>query len=302
MSKRYVLNTKTNRLVDAEGYTGLKIIKKLKQQGIQVKYQSTKSAKTKSTKSAKTKSTKSTATRSTLTDAKGASSTIPSGNLISVKSNTTGQINTFTPTSQKAKFTQEVEKTPAIQAYLIPKTPTCRQCTLKNQGMNFLRQEKTRKTKMWLKNVNKHQPTLFDLTPPENRINKTDVRMFHGTGFLSGWNKIKDYGIQPIGDGDMGLGFYVTPYVDRALQYAYANQKDTPVLIEIIIKEASKLKVQLLETKIKKGTDFTSKNVVSLPTGGGLIWQFAVSSPEIIKQHFRINRLYKWGDEVDTGY
>lgn len=60
--------------------------------------------------------------------------------------------------------------------------------------------------------------------------------------------------------------------------------------------------MQLLETKIKKGTDFTSKNVVSLPTVGGFIWQFAVSSPEIIKQHFRINRLYKWGDEVDTGY
>ena len=46
MSKRYVLNPETNRLVDAEGCAGLKIINKLKQKGIQIKYQSTKSNKT----------------------------------------------------------------------------------------------------------------------------------------------------------------------------------------------------------------------------------------------------------------
>jgi hypothetical protein len=43
MSKRYVVNPKTNRAVDVEGCAGLKIINQLLKKGIQVKYQSTKS-------------------------------------------------------------------------------------------------------------------------------------------------------------------------------------------------------------------------------------------------------------------
>ena len=42
MSKRYVLNPKTNRLVAADGFTGLKLINQLLNKNIQVKYQSTK--------------------------------------------------------------------------------------------------------------------------------------------------------------------------------------------------------------------------------------------------------------------
>ena len=42
MSKRYVLNPKTNRLVSADGCTGVKIINQLLTKKIQVKYQSTK--------------------------------------------------------------------------------------------------------------------------------------------------------------------------------------------------------------------------------------------------------------------
>lgn len=123
--------------------------------------------------------------------------------------------------------------------------------------------------------------------------------MFHGTGLSDGWNNIKTYGIKSIGDGDLGPGFYVTSYVERALNYAYVS-KD-PILIEIIIRDADKLKVQLLETKIKKGTNFTPKEpVLSLPTGNGFIWQFAISSPEIIKKYFRINRLYKWRKDADS--
>ena len=41
MTKRYVVNPKTNRAVDVEGCVGLKIINQLLKKGIQVKYQST---------------------------------------------------------------------------------------------------------------------------------------------------------------------------------------------------------------------------------------------------------------------
>ena len=43
MSKRYVLNPETGRLVDAEGCAGLKIINQSMKKGQQIKYQSTKS-------------------------------------------------------------------------------------------------------------------------------------------------------------------------------------------------------------------------------------------------------------------
>jgi hypothetical protein len=46
MSKRYVLNPDTKRLVDAEGCAGLKIINQSMKKGIQIKYQSTKTNKT----------------------------------------------------------------------------------------------------------------------------------------------------------------------------------------------------------------------------------------------------------------
>ena len=42
-SKRYILNPDTNRLVHAEGRTGLKVINKLLKNGMQIKYQSAKS-------------------------------------------------------------------------------------------------------------------------------------------------------------------------------------------------------------------------------------------------------------------
>lgn len=49
MSKRYVLNPDTKRLVDAEGCAGLKIINQSMKKGIQIKYQSTKTNKTQKT-------------------------------------------------------------------------------------------------------------------------------------------------------------------------------------------------------------------------------------------------------------
>jgi len=42
MTKRYVLNPDTNRLVNADGYTGLKVINKLLTKGMQIKYHSSK--------------------------------------------------------------------------------------------------------------------------------------------------------------------------------------------------------------------------------------------------------------------
>ena len=42
MNKRYVFNPDTNRLVTADGYTGLKIINKLLTKGMQIKYHSSK--------------------------------------------------------------------------------------------------------------------------------------------------------------------------------------------------------------------------------------------------------------------
>ena len=295
MSKRYIINPNTNRRIDADGCLGLKIINSLKKEGKQIKFI------TKSTKSMpkSTSSTKSMPKSTSSTKSMPKSTSSSPKQLISVKSKTTGRISTFVPTLQKANFTDKIQLTPAIQQYLIPKTPTCRQCTLNKKAMDFLNQQQTPRTKMYLRNVKKFPPTLFELTPPENRINKKDVRMFHGTGLSDGWNNIKTYGIKSIGDGDLGTGFYVTSYVERALNYAYES-KD-PILIEIIIRDADKLKVQLLETKIKKGNNFTPKEpVLSLPAGNGFIWQFAISSPEIIKKYFRINRIYKWGKDADS--
>ena len=134
---------------------------------------------------------------------------------------------------------------------------------------------------------------LIDLIPPQNILkNGRDIRMYHGTKLLH-WEHIKNHGIKPIGDGALGKGFYFTPSVPRATNYFFRykkqqKQKLEPVLIELVIKDADKLKVGDLESEYPIETQI-------FMTFGKLhfYWQFIVRSEDVIKKHFRIDRVFR---------
>ena len=131
---------------------------------------------------------------------------------------------------------------------------------------------------------------LIDLVPPENILkNGKDIRMYHGTKALH-WNDIKKNGIKPIGNGTLGKGFYFTPNVERATVYLLRQKpkqkRDVgPVLIELVIKDANKLMVGSLESKCPIKTKMLA--------GYGDYWQFIVRSENVIKEHFRIDRVFR---------
>jgi hypothetical protein len=131
---------------------------------------------------------------------------------------------------------------------------------------------------------------LIDLVPSENILkNGKDIRMYHGTKALH-WNDIKKNGIKPIGDGTLGKGFYFTPNVEKATVYLlrqkHTQKRDVdPVLIELVIKDADKLIVGSLESKCPIKTKMLA--------GYGDYWQFIVRSEDVIKEHFRIDRVFR---------
>lgn len=128
---------------------------------------------------------------------------------------------------------------------------------------------------------------LIDLVPPENILpNGKDIRMYHGTKLLH-WENIKKCGIKPVGGGTLGAGFYFTPSVRRATHYLFVNKaaqkkKLGPVLVELTIKDADKLKVGNL------ASNFPIKTIKM-----DHYWQFIAKSPSIIDKHFRIYRVFK---------
>jgi hypothetical protein len=135
---------------------------------------------------------------------------------------------------------------------------------------------------------------LIDLVPKENILkNGKDVRMFHGTKMVH-WKNIKKQGIQPVGGGSLGKGFYFTPSVARATDYLFRQKKEqkkknsekelAPVLIELTIKDANTLTVGDLESEFPIKTN---------PFENQTHWQFIVTSPIVIKQYFRYDRVYK---------
>ena len=184
------------------------------------------------------------------------------------------------------------------QVDLIPKTPSNlqsskpKQYTLSNEAFTELSKKMDKCIKSNHFGIAWIEKSLIELVPKENIMkNGKDVRMYHGTKVLH-WKNIKTNGIKPIGGGALGNGFYFTPSVPKATHYLlrdkHTQEKDlTPVLIEIVIKNADKLMVG----KYVIGKD--NKYPIQTATFDSYFWQFIVRSKEIIKKHFRIVRVFK---------
>jgi hypothetical protein len=67
------------------------------------------------------------------------------------------------------------------------------------------------------------------------------VLCFHGTT-LEHLQSVAD-GIQLIGDGALGPGFYITLDPNEALGYACSPAKGRPVVLEIVVKDAAKVSI-----------------------------------------------------------
>ena len=182
---------------------------------------------------------------------------------------------------------EEVPKTPFLPSLFGPK-----QYYLTHKAFLKLSNKMKNCVTVFKKKFESEKYNLIDLVPPENRMkNGRDIRMYHGTKLLH-WKDIKEQGIKPIGGGTLGTGFYFTPSVSRATDYLFRDKKQqkqllTPVLIELLIKGADKLTVGDLKSKCPIKTN------PRLPDGNFYYWQFIVTSPSVIQNHFRIDRVFK---------
>lgn len=185
------------------------------------------------------------------------------------------------------KQLEEVPKTPSLPSLSGPK-----QYYLTHKAFLKLSNKMKNCISVFKKKFESEKYNLIELVPAENRMkNGRDIRMYHGTKVLH-WNDIKKQGIKPIGAGLLGSGFYFTPSVSRATDYLFRDKKQqkqllTPVLIELVIKDADKLKVGDLKSKCPIKTD------PKKPEGNFYYWQFIVTCPSIIQNHFRIDRVFK---------
>jgi hypothetical protein len=157
----------------------------------------------------------------------------------------------------------------------------------------------------------KHVVSLLSLLPLGNvQKNGKDAIVYHGTSSRSYQKSIRDNGILPIGKGRLGNGFYFTPSFAIAHRYsmeAVADKVETPVVLEILIRNADQLKVTLYtESGFRAVVSQTTKKmtVQKLPSYDDIpadifasyvdksFWQFIVRDPEIIDHHFVIRKAF----------
>ena len=189
-------------------------------------------------------------------------------------------------------FLQQFDDIP--ESLSIP-VSTPHQFYLSNQGLNKL-SNKMNKT-VSCKTIGSNwsgKYKLIDLVPKQNIMkNGKDIRMYHGTKVLH-WKNIKSHGIKAIGGGALGQGFYFTPSVPVGIHYCFREKPEQsqdlkPVLAEVIIKDADKLTVGEYWKDLNQYPIVTT--ISSYDNQG--FWQFVVRSENIIKKHFRIDRVFK---------
>ena len=150
--------------------------------------------------------------------------------------------------------------------------------------------------------------SLLSLLPLGNiEKNGKDAVVYHGTSRSNYQNSIRDHGLHPIGKGRLGNGFYFTPSFAIAHHYAMeaADKKkaDTPVVLEILLRNVDQLKVTLFtESGFRAVVSESTKKmtVQKLPSYHDIpadifasyfdksFWQFIVRDPKIIQKHFVI--------------
>ena len=140
------------------------------------------------------------------------------------------------------------------------------------------------------KNSYKEDAPLIALVPKENILkNGKDIRMYHGTN-IKAWDNIKTKGIQPVGGGTLGKGFYFTPSVTEATRY-FKEWGGQSVLIELVVKNADQLLVGEF-TAAEMSTNFSTHPIMTQTFTAQRMWQFIVRAQLLINEHFRIDRAF----------
>lgn len=111
---------------------------------------------------------------------------------------------------------------------------------------------------------------------------KTWVRMFHGARSQHLISILK-YGLQPIGKGVLGTGFYMTPSLEKALLYTAKDQqlsahsKTNPIVMEILLPTTSTV------CCIDRSSPGTCCSSSTLFTEHDHVWQFVCKDNDILQ-------------------
>jgi hypothetical protein len=106
--------------------------------------------------------------------------------------------------------------------------------------------------------------------------------MFHGTRSQNLIKILKDR-IRPVGNGALGKGFYMTPILEKALNYTVKQQqldssKTFPVIIEIFVPRPNLLKVCCLD----RSNELSCCHDGDLYTDYDILWQFLVKDQKLL--------------------
>jgi len=117
-----------------------------------------------------------------------------------------------------------------------------------------------------------------------NKRKRQFVRMFHGTRSQNLVHILKQ-GLRPVGNGTLGRGFYMTPSLEKALNYTMKQQeaedrKTFPVILEIFLPNPEKIKVCCID----RTNESSCCPFGHLYTDYDDLWQYVVKDENVLKR------------------
>lgn len=135
--------------------------------------------------------------------------------------------------------------------------------------------------------------TLQELVPQQNLLDHNKVVLFHGTS-LEHFKNMKKRGVNPIGGGLLGKGFYLSPNFSKANSYSYKGGSRR-VILEVEVQDADCILVSCYKNSYTSSSSaYKCNDDYPVHTDKtGTVWQFIFRNQGDMNQKLQVKRVYE---------